>query len=221
MTITLPSASLFTIIPTSVPPWASASRTSSLRLLSSSLFGAHILLCKGLAPFIHDKGYIVCFLTSSWAYFWNEQFNIIMNLKDTCTEVINARWNFNNLEKKRDWIQDYVTMCNIYMASFAKYSACTCSCCILSLLYSRVDRACVSRVWSEWNLQTMASWEGSRQGAGRKKKGASKKRLRISEGLYARWIKLKNLRRARHDEEAFSYLLDLASEVDQGSVARY
>ena len=68
---------------------------------------------------------------------------------------------------------------------------------------------------------TMASWGGSRQGAGRKKKGASEKRLRISEGLYARWIELKNLRRARHDEEVFRYLLDLAREVDQGSVARY
>ena len=73
-------------------------------------------------------------------------------------------------------------------------------------------------------LFTMASWGGSREGAGRKKKTTNKAekrvRLRISEGLYHRWTELKNLRKARNDEEAFSYLLDLAREVDQGPVTR-
>ena len=71
----------------------------------------------------------------------------------------------------------------------------------------------------------MASWGGSREGAGRKKKTTNKAekrlRLRISEGLYHRWTELKNLRKARNDEEVFSYLLDLAREVDQGPVTRY
>lgn len=71
----------------------------------------------------------------------------------------------------------------------------------------------------------MASWGGPREGAGRKKKITNKaekhQRLRISEGLYHHWTELKNLRRAKNDEEVFSYLLDLAREVDQGSVTRY
>ena len=70
----------------------------------------------------------------------------------------------------------------------------------------------------------MASWGGSREGAGRKKKTTNKaekrQRLRISEGLYQRWTELKSIRRARSDDEVFSYLLDLAREVDQGPVAR-
>ena len=67
----------------------------------------------------------------------------------------------------------------------------------------------------------MASWGGSREGAGRKKKTTSKaekrQRLWISEGLYHRWTKIKSLRKARNDDEVFRYLLDLALEVDMGS----
>ena len=70
----------------------------------------------------------------------------------------------------------------------------------------------------------MANWGGSREGAGRKKttnKAEKRQRLRISEGLYQRWTELKSIRRARSNDEDFSYLLDLAGEVDQGPVARY
>ena len=72
---------------------------------------------------------------------------------------------------------------------------------------------------------TMASWGGLREGAGRKKKAVNKaerrRTLKISEDLYQQWIELKNLRRARSDEEVFRYLLDIAREVDQGPVTRY
>ena len=69
--------------------------------------------------------------------------------------------------------------------------------------------------------RTMTGWGGARQGAGRKKKTTPNvkcKRLRISEGLYLRWIELKDHRKAKSDEEVLSYLLDLAREVDHGHI---
>ena len=59
-------------------------------------------------------------------------------------------------------------------------------------------------------------WGGLREGAGRKKtvkKAERRRTLKISEDLYQRWTELKNLRIAR-TEEVFSYLLDIAREVD-------
>ena len=89
---------------------------------------------------------------------------------------------------------------------------------------ARVSRTSTGSVRVHTAL-AMASWGGPREGAGRKRKTTNKaekqQRLRISEGLYHRWTELKNLRRSKNDEEVFSYLLDLAREVDQGSVTRY
>ena len=51
----------------------------------------------------------------------------------------------------------------------------------------------------------MASWGGSREGAGRKKKTTNKaeKHIRISDGFYDCWTEL---RKARNYEEVFNYL---------------